>query len=151
MARIVGVNSTFEQQRVVINEIALDVEALQTGSVGTAGTWAVSETGIHTSKNVGIGTTDPTSSLTVVGDGSFTGIISATRFESSSAGTPTIDSPNNLVINALEVGISTDLTVGRDAYVGIDTSSGLILTSPNGTQYRLVVDDSGIVSTSVVV
>ena len=77
MARIVGVNSTFEQQRVVINEIALDVEALQ---VWTAGTWAVSETGIHTSKNVGIGTTDPTSSLTVVGDGSFTGIISATRF-----------------------------------------------------------------------
>lgn len=100
--------------------------------------------------NIGLGTTIPTSKLTVEGDGSFSGVVTATRFESSSTGTPTIDSPNNLDINALEVGISTDLRVGRDAYVGVDTSSGLILTSPNGTEYRLVVDDSGILSTVLV-
>ena len=103
-----------------------------------------------TETGVGIGTTNPTSALTVVGDGSFSGVVTATRFESTSAGTPTIDSPNNLNINAVVVAISTDLTVGGDAYVGVDTSSGLILTSPNGTQYRLVVDNSGNLSTVLV-
>ena len=40
------------------------------------------------------------------------GIVTASRFESSSAGTPTIDSPNNVNINAVTVAISTNLTVG---------------------------------------
>lgn len=100
--------------------------------------------------NVGIGSTLPTAKLDVVGDVSVTGVVTATRFESSSAGTPTIDSPNNLNINAVNVAISTDITVGRDAIVGVNTSSGLVLTSPNGTQYRLVVDDSGVLSTVAV-
>jgi hypothetical protein len=117
---------------------------------GAGGTWSVNSVGIHTSKNVGIGTTLSSSALTVEGDGRFSGIVTATRFESISAGTPTIDSPNNLNINAINVAISTDLTVGGDAYVGVDTSSGLILTSPNGTQYRLVVDNSGNLSTVLV-
>jgi len=54
--------------------------------------------------NVGIGTTNPTSKLDVIGD----------------------------------------------VRVGIDTSQGVILTSPNGTKYRLVVDNSGNLSTSAV-
>jgi len=119
-------------------------------AVGSAGTWAVNAAGIHTTKNVGIGTALSSSALTVEGDGRFSGIVTASRFESTSAGTPTIDSPNNLNINAVTVAISTDLTVGGDAYVGVDTSSGLILTSPNGTQYRLVVDNSGNLSTVLV-
>jgi len=41
-------------------------------------------------------------------------------------------------------------TLQGDVRVGIDTSQGVILTSPNGTQYRLVVDDSGNLSTSAV-
>jgi len=78
------------------------------------------------------------------------GTLTATRFESTSSGTPTIDSPNNLNINAINVAISTDITIGRDAYVGVNTSSGLVLTSPNGTQYRLVVNNSGNLSTILV-
>jgi len=120
----------------------------QSSPVGTSGTWAVTSSGINTSKNVGIGTTIPTSALTVQGNVLISGIVTATRFEStSSTGTPTIDSPNNLNINAVTVAISTDLTVGGDAYVGVDTSSGLILTSPNGTTYRLIVDNSGNLNT----
>ena len=38
---------------------------------------------------------------------------------------------------------STKMDVRGDVRVGIDTSQGLILTSPNGTTFRLVVDDSG--------
>lgn len=45
---------------------------------------------------------------------------------------------------------TSKLTVGGDVKVGINTSQGIILTSPNGTAYRLVVDDSGNLSTSLV-
>ena len=54
------------------------------------------------------------------------------------------------------VGIGTTnptskLTVrGGDISVGVNTSHGVILTSPNGTQYRLIVDDSGNLSTVLV-
>lgn len=88
------------------------ITSTSSGSVGSAGTWAVNAAGIHTSKNVGIGTTISSSALTVEGDGRFSGVVTATRFESTSSGTPTIDSPNNLNINAINVAISTDLTVG---------------------------------------
>ena len=55
--------------------------------------------------NVGIGTTNPTSSLTVR---------------------------------------------GGDISVGIDTSNGLVLTSANGTKYKLFVSNAGVVSTVLV-
>jgi hypothetical protein len=54
------------------------------------------------------------------------------------------------------VGIATTnptskLTVhGGDISVGISTAHGVVLTSPNGTQYRLIVDDSGNLSTVAV-
>lgn len=52
------------------------------------------------------------------------------------------------------VGIGTTnptskLTVGGDIKVGINTSQGIILSSPNGTTYRLIVDDSGVLSTTL--
>jgi len=46
--------------------------------------------------------------------------------------------------------LSSDLYVSNDLTVGIDTSTGLILTSPNGTKYRLIVDNVGILTTVVV-
>ena len=52
------------------------------------------------------------------------GIVTATRFESSSTGTPTIDSPNNININAVNVAISTDLTVGRNLYTSDFNATG---------------------------
>jgi hypothetical protein len=67
--------------------------------------WTVTDNGIHSLSNVGIGTTNPTDKLTVR-DG--------------------------------------------DISVGINTDHGLILTSPNGTQYRLIVDDAGALSTVAV-
>ena len=41
-------------------------------------------------------------------------------------------------------------TVTSDVNVGVNTSSGVILTSPNGTRYRLIVDDAGNLSTVAV-
>ena len=54
------------------------------------------------------------------------------------------------------VGIGTTnptnaLTVrGGDISVGVSTSHGVILTSPNGTQYRLIVNNAGALSTVAV-
>jgi len=40
--------------------------------------------------------------------------------------------------------------IDDDVYVGEDQSAGLVLTSPNGTEYRLVVSDAGALSTTAV-
>jgi hypothetical protein len=40
--------------------------------------------------------------------------------------------------------------VGGDIRVGIDTSQGIILTSQNGTKYRLIVSNAGLLSTVLV-
>jgi hypothetical protein len=120
------------------------------GMGGGESYWISNVSGIHTTSNVGIGTTDPTVPLFVVGDAEFTGVVTATRFSSETTGTPTIDSATNLNLNAVTVAISTDLTVGGDAYLGVDNSTGLILTSPNGTTYRVIVDNSGNLTTTLV-
>jgi len=53
------------------------------------------------------------------------------------------------------VGISSDLPrakldVRGDVYVGSSQATGVVLTSPNGTKYRLVVADNGTLSTTAV-
>ena len=55
--------------------------------------------------------------VTVTGDLRVSGVITATRFESTSSGTPSIDSPNNLDLNAINVAVSTDMSVGRNLTV----------------------------------
>jgi len=37
-----------------------------------------------------------------------------------------------------------------DLYVGIGNTRGVVLTSPNGTAYRIVVDDSGNITSTAV-
>jgi hypothetical protein len=58
--------------------------------------------------------------------------------------------------SSFNVGIGTTiptskLTVsGGDISVGISTAHGVILTSANGTKYRLIVSNTGVLSTVVV-
>ena len=86
-------------------------------SLFAGGTLSANEKVRVTSTGVGIGTTIAGSKLTVEGDGRFSGVVTATRFQSTSSGTPTIDSPNNININAINVAISTDVSVGRSLLV----------------------------------
>lgn len=67
--------------------------------------WVSTAAGIHTLSNVGVGTTNASSKLTVR---------------------------------------------GGDISVGVSTAHGVILTSPNGTKYRLIVADNGTLSTVAV-
>lgn len=112
-------------------------------------------------QTVGIGTTNPTTKLDVVGDIRVTGVSSffdgPVLIDNSSlligSGTSTGTESQKLQVtgNAYvsgNLGIGTTapsakMDVRGDLRVGINTSQGLILTSPNGTTFRLVVDDSG--------
>ena len=84
------------------------------------------------------------------------------------SGTPTLSSPSVLNLNSPTVAISTNLSIGGtitvqgdisvsgistftgSTVVGIDTSTGVVLTSPNGTQYQLFVEDNGTLGTVAV-
>ena len=94
----------------------------------------------------GIGTTVPKQPLDVAGiitslGLESPGIVTANRFESNSSGTPQIDSPNNLNINANQVAISTDLTVGNNFSVtglgtflsDVDVDGSVVLTGDGRT------------------
>lgn len=99
----VGLNSTFDYQRQVINQLAIDVDMLNQSSLTTT------TAGIHTLSNVGIGTTNPTSKLTVGGNVTVSGIV-------TSVGGFTSD------INSLPVKISISGTNLILSVVGIGTT-----------------------------
>jgi len=62
--------------------------------------------------------------------------------------------PHSVTVNELYVDTNANVagvsTFAGDVGIGTDQSSGLILTSPNGTKYRLVVDNVGNLSTVAV-
>ena len=201
-----------------------NVTITATGGGGSS-QWETTAAGIHTLSNVGIGTTNPTSALTVKGntsletlnvsgvstfnsdvniqglvginttiydstfviatfgeaqpelmcldgpsngnryglfsqyanettitsrDGNNYGTIKLNQYDGSTVQTSILIPPSgNIGIGTTNA--SSKLTVrGGDISVGVSTAHGVILTSPNGTQYRLIVDDSGTLSTVTV-
>jgi hypothetical protein len=161
------------------------------------GTIELNRNVIQISGNLGIGTTNPTSKLSVVGNVLVSGIVTATTFVGNLTGTVTtagsviggIGSLTQLQVTGIStfsngpvfigaatstgtasqplqvtggayvsgnLGIGTTnptstLHVVGDVMVGVNSSQGVILTSPNGTKYRLLVSDLAVVSAVVVV
>jgi hypothetical protein len=108
--------------------------ATVTGSAGGGGGesyWVSTDVGIHTLSNVGVGTTNPTSKLSVTGDGYFTGVITASSFSGSGS---------NLT------GIVTGITAGANITVLENPSGNFIITSTasGGGSSQWVSTDVGI-------
>ena len=85
--------------------------------------WISTAAGIHTLSNVGIGTTNPISALTVQGDGRFSGVVTATSFSGTNlnlSGTATVD----------------DISLGSGAAFIDYNAFNVVFTIPTG------VDDS---------
>jgi len=75
----------------------------------------VNPSGINVTGNVGIGTTNPTSKLTVTGDGTFSGVVTATTFSGSLTG--------NVTGNINSSGVSTLTTLnGTSGLVSVGTT-----------------------------
>jgi len=87
--------------------------------------------GIHTLSNVGIGTTNPTSKLTVTGDGTFTGVVTASSF--SGAGTGLTSIPAGQLTGALPVLDGSALTGIIAAGTGIVVKDSGTLVGTAGT------------------
>ena len=112
----IGFNFTSDNNELVAistntgNPAIADIEIISRWHRGVSTLTA--NTGIYTSKNIGIGSADPIVSLDVVGDGNFTGIVTANKFESNSA------SFTNLNVSGVStfVGISTFSKIG----IGLD-------------------------------
>lgn len=103
-AQVVGLNSTFNYQRQVVNELAIDVDVLKQSAFST------STSGVYTGSNVGIGTIDPTSKLTVEGNASISGILTSTGgFTSDINSLPVKISLQgaNLVLSVVGIGTTT--------------------------------------------
>ena len=94
------------------------------GSVGTAGTWAVTSTGIHTTKNVGVGTiASATTALIVEGDARITGILTI------GSASVTIDGDNNRISTGIVTITNSSVIIGDN--VSIDTGASGINSAPN--------------------
>lgn len=87
--------------------------------------------------------------LDVIGNALITGITTINNNLTVDSGTLYVDSVNNRV-GVGTVSPTTSLDVSGDIKVGVNTSQGLIMTSPNGTKYRLFIGDSGELLTTLV-
>jgi len=105
----IGAGNTF-----AVNGTTVDVSIA--GGGGGSSQWVSTTAGIHTLSNVGVGTTNPTSKLTVSGNVLVTGVVTATSFVGDGSGltlAPQIInfSPAQL---ATGVGVGTNITLTFD-------------------------------------
>jgi len=86
-----------------------------------------------------------TTSVSVVG-----GIASVTALRVSGVSTFSGNINYALGLSGPQANFTGIVTVGGSLRVGINTSAGVILTSPNGTKYQLFVQDDGTIKTIAV-
>ena len=106
------------------NNLNLNAITVAISTDVTIGGQVQSNLKIGSSYSVGIGTTNPTSKLHVVGDGRFTGVVTATTFSTGSSGvgmnigTSLISGPSEIVIDPSAVGDNTGaVRIKGDLYV----------------------------------
>lgn len=88
--------------------------------------------------------------VTIFGGLNSSGVVTATRFESASSGTPTIGAATTVNIDTIKVAISTDLTVGRNLNVsGVVTSTGGFISVGNTTPIQISLVGNQLTFTAV--
>jgi hypothetical protein len=92
---------------------------------GSSSQWVTTSAGIHTLSNIGIGTTNPTENLTVVGDARVTGILTV------GTASITLDGSSNIITVGSGVTIdgSTGIIEATSLVVGGTTLTGAAVTS----------------------
>jgi hypothetical protein len=88
--------------------------------------WIVTSAGIHTLSNVGIGTTNPTSTLTVAGSATINNGISITGITTISNGRIQFGSSDNIRIGNLPAGSGSgrNIAIGDQVLVSLSSGSG---------------------------
>ena len=112
-----GVTSITAGSGISVDQSTGNVTITATG--GGSSQWVTTAAGIHTLSNVGIGTTNPTSALTVTGDGTFTGVVTATTFVGALTGTATtatlatnaqgLTGTPNITVNKIVAGLTSSI------------------------------------------
>jgi hypothetical protein len=110
-----GVTSITAGSGISVNQSTGNVTITATGGGGSS-QWVSTASGIHTLSNVGIGTTNPTSALTVSGNVSVSGVSTLTS-NVSVGGTISIDGGVKLVTNNPTI-VGTSGTVGEIKRIG---------------------------------
>ena len=130
---------------------------LQRLQIGTANTLGINTTGtvfvVTSNADVGIGTTNPTSKLHVIGDGRFTGVITATTFSGTLSGFASTAGVSTSVIGGIasvtQLTVSGISTFNGNVYVP-SSSVGIGTTNPLqrlqiGTANTLGINTNGTV------
>ena len=127
-----------------------NIDAGQTGII-TALTFDGNLTGTPT---LGTGVTVTAEGLEVaagiVTAATFTGNITATTATITTANATKVVVGSAATVDQGNLDVSGITSIRSDCNVGVSTATGLVLTSANGTKYRLLVENDGTVSTTAV-
>jgi len=135
---LVGVST---DGKVMINHLYGNCLIGSTSVTGTAAQPLQVTGGAYVSGNLGIGTTNPTTKLSVVGDGNFTGVVTATSFTGSLTGTASTANDVSSTININTSGIITASSF-TGSLVGIASTA----TNALGLSATASINTSGIIT-----
>jgi len=135
---LVGVST---DGKVMINHLYGNCLIGSTSATGTASQPLQVTGGAYVSGSVGIGTTNPTSKLSIVGDGNFTGVVTSTGgFVGSLTGTAT--TANNV---SSTIDINTSGIITASSFTGNLTGTA---TTANNVSSTININTSGIITST---
>ena len=135
---LVGVST---DGKVMINHLYGNCLIGSTSATGTASQPLQVTGGAYVSGSVGIGTTNPTSKLSIVGDGNFTGVVTSTGgFVGSLTGTAT--TANNV---SSTIDINTSGIITASSFTGNLTGTA---TTANNVSSTIDINTSGIITST---
>jgi hypothetical protein len=101
---------------------------------------------VYLSGNIGIGSTQPTVPLDVVGNARFTGIITASSFTGNLTGTATTATTANNVSSTININTSGIITAS--SFTGNLTGTATTATTANNVSSTININTSGIITAS---